>query len=483
MKNKTILLCGSIAAYCSFFYDQYAGINVVLFTAVLIGVLLAMDKTLLYNRSWVLVASGAVITGISALLYGHALACIGNVISLLVLANLSIEKNASMFFAFLQSCFSFFAVPIVRLTNAINRYMSEEDEKIANKNALFSMGNFLKFFIPVVILLVFFFVYKASNPVFSAFVKNINFEISWSFIWFLMTGSYLVYIFFNQYAFEPLLHSDKTKLNQLQGINDKERSLFRTVDVEFGSAILTFSMLNLLLLLVNVLDLQFIFNNDKNVHEYSRYIHQGVNSSIFSVLIAILVTLYFFRGNLNYFTKSKQLRVVALIWIAQNIFLLATCVHKNYSYIYEFGLTQKRIGVYFYLLITFIGLALTWMKITRLKSNMFLVRANTWSVFGVLILSSLVNWNKLILKHNTTYKSSIEREYYLYEVPYTSLPFLLKNWENLPIDQVNDPGDKIFYSQLNQQKKRFLTKFKTQGWQSWNVEDQQIFDEIVQLNK
>jgi hypothetical protein len=71
----------------------------------------------------------------------------------------------------------------------------------------------------------------------------------------------------------------------------------------------------------------------------------------------------------------------------------------------------------------------------------------------------------------------------LYEVPYTSLPFLLKNWENLPIDQVNDPGDKIFYSQLNQQKKRFLTKFKTQGWQSWNVEDQQIFDEIVQLNK
>lgn len=146
--------------------------------------------------------------------------------------------------------------------------------------------------------------------------------------------------------------------------------------------------------------------DEKNIHEYSRYIYQGVNSSVFPVVIAILVTLYFFRGNLNFYSKNKLLGLFALIWVAQNIVLLLTCVHKNYSYIYEFGLTQKRIGVYFYLLVTFIGLSLTWIKISKLKSNAYLVRTNTWSVFTLLVFSSLINWNKVILDYNSTYKLS-----------------------------------------------------------------------------
>lgn len=480
MKRKNIFILISLFAYCLLFYKQSAGINVFLFSILIIAGLLVLDKTLVKSRNWILVAAGVIITSVSAFLYGSTLACIGNVIALLLVANLSTEKESSIFFSFLQSAFSYVAFPFIKIAEIITNWIENDDLKKQERKSFFSVGNLLKFLIPSVILLFFFFVYRNSNPVFANFVNSLHIEISWSFIRFLLVGFFLIYIFFNQYKQNYLIEADKSKGNLLLGVNHSEKTLFRIIDTEFSSAILTFSMLNGLLLIVNLLDIKFILFDDKNIHDYSKYIHQGVNSSIFSVLIAILVTLYFFRGNLNFYAKNKSLKLVALVWIAQNIILLVTCVHKNYSYIYEFGLTQKRIGVYFYLLVTFIGLLLTWIKITQLKSNMYLVRTNTWSLFMILVCSSLFNWNRIILHHNTTYKSTIEREYYLEFLPETSLPFLLNKWEKLPIDRHSYPGDRVFEKQLKKQVKKFIHQYEAKGWQSWNLEDDRIYREIQQ---
>lgn len=478
MKKKNIFILISLFAYCLLFYQQSAGINVLLFSILMITGLLILDKTLIKNKNWILVAIGVVITSVSSFLYGSTLACIGNVIALLLFANLSAEKESSLFFSFLQSAFSYIAFPFIKIAEIITRLIENEKLEKQGRKSFFSIGNLLKFLIPTVVLLFFFFVYRNSNPVFANFVDSLHIEISWNFIRFLIFGFFLIYIFFNQYSQKSLIQTDKTKGNVLLGTNNSEKTLFRAIDTEFSSAILTFSMLNGLLLIVNLLDIKFIFFDEKNIHDYSKYIHQGVNSSIFSVLIAILVTLYFFRGNLNFYSKNKSLKLVALLWIAQNIILLLTCVHKNYSYIYEFGLTQKRIGVYFYLLVTFIGLVLTWIKITRLKSNMYLVRANTCSLFVILVCSSLFNWNRIILNHNTTYKSTIEREYYLDCLPEISLPFLLNKWEKLSIDHYSDPGDRAFEKLLMKQKKKFIDDYRAKSWQSWNLEDDRIYKEI-----
>lgn len=480
MKRKNIFILISLFAYCLLFYKQSAGINVFLFSILMIVGLLAFDKTLIKNGKWVLVAIGVMVTSVSAFLYGSTLACIGNVVSLLLLANLSAEKESSLFFSFIQSAFSYIISPFIKIAASITLLIENEELEKQGRKSFFSVGNLLKFSIPSVILLFFFFVYRNSNPVFANFVDSFHIGISWNFISFLLFGFFLIYIFFNQYKQGCLIEADKSRGNLLSGINPSEKTLFRMIDTEFSSAILTFSLLNGLLLIVNLLDIKFILFDDKNIHDYSKYIHQGVNSSIFSVLIAILVTLGFFRGNLNFYAKNKSLKLVALVWIAQNIILLLTCVHKNYSYIYEFGLTQKRIGVYVYLLVTFIGLLLTWIKITRLKSNMYLVRTNTWSLFVILVVSSLFNWNRIILDHNTTYKSTIEREYYLEFLPEISLPFLLNKWEKLPIDRHSYPGDRVFEKQLKKQVKKFIQRYETKDWQSWNLEDDRIYREIQQ---
>lgn len=238
-------------------------------------------------------------------------------------------------------------------------------------------------------------------------------------------------------------------------------------------------LLNILLLLVNVLDIQFIFSGKNDSPEaYSSYVHQGIISSIFSVLIAIFVMLYFFRGNLNFAARNKTVKLLALAWIILNAILLLTCFHKNFSYIEACGLTPKRIGVYFYLFLTFIGVITVWIKITGLKSNLFLVRMNTWSIFATLTFSTLFNWNKIILDHNVSHKATLGREYYLMTLPETSLPFLIENWESLPAMFEYRNSNQDFAALLNEQKALFIYKHKKAGWQSWNLEDQRIYRAI-----
>lgn len=475
MKKKTIFLLISLIVYCCLFYQQSIGVNVLIFNGVVIICLGMLDTSLLKQKNWCLVAASALMTAIGAFLYGSVLACVGNVIALLLLANLSREKEASLFYALIQTGFSYIVSPLILLVKGVDKLtdVSDKESRVFNM----TVGTVLKFLIPTVILLFFFFVYKASNPVFSNFINQFEINISGDFIRFLLVGGFLLYFFFNQYSHAPLVNKDRMDLNFLERINEKEISLFRSIDTEYSSGVLMFILLNGLLLLVNGLDLQYILFAEKDIHLYSDYIHQGINSSIFSVIVAILVTLYFFRGNLNFYSKNKTLKRWALIWIGQNILLLFTCIHKNYSYIDAFGLTQKRIGVYFYLLITLIGLTLTWIKITRMKSNTYLLRTNIWSVFSVLVVSSLFNWNRIILHHNTTYQSSIERDYYLENLPQTSLPFLLNNWERLPTDRYGW-ADWSFKEELIKKKKHFLKKYHQKKWQSWNLEDDRIYREI-----
>lgn len=480
MKKKIVLLIISVIAYCYLFYGQSTGVNALIFDFLLITALLILDSSLVKSRAWVIVAAGTLVAGTGALLYGNFLSAFGNVFSLILLAHLSVHKTSSLVFSLMQSFWSYITIPYY----VIERLSEPLEEKPASESK-FSIGNLLKFTIPVLVLLIFFAIYRASNPVFDKFVSQIKLDfLSWNFIAFLLCGWVLLYGFFYQKKFGSLISIDQNAGNTLVNQPDKkEFSLFTGLNKESSAAVMTFVLLNLLLLMVNILDLQFILSGQANrIIDYSKYLHQGVNSSIFSILIAILVTLYFFRGKLNFFGKNKQLKWLALTWILLNVILLATCVHKNMSYIDAFGLTHKRIGVYFYLFLTFIGLVTTWIKISNLKSNWFLVRVNMWFLYLALVISSLFNWNQLIIDYNQKHKSTVEREYYFDNLGDTGLPLLNKKWKEMPsVEDYYNPlyiqgGD--FMKMLDVKTRRFIKRHQKESWQSWNFEDERIYQAL-----
>lgn len=490
---KKILLFLSLIAYCFLFYKQSIGINVLLFSMVIVGGIAVLDRQVLKSKNWLLVAGSTLVTGVSAMLYGNFLSLLGNVTALILLANLTLNPQSTLIFTFFQGSLSFLTLPYFGLERIFDPKKNKPEVEKQVESEPYNFASFLKYFIPLLILVVFFFIYRASNPVFDTFIDNLNFDfISWSFVWFACIGFVLLYGFYYQEPFPSIFQKDKQALNTLGlALNPNEQGMFGELKKEMSAARMTFGMLNLLLMLVVVLDLNFIWSGKLNAPmDYSKYVHQGINSSIFSILIAILVILYFFRGNLNRVSDNGMVKKLALVWIFLNTVLLALCVHKNYTYIAECGLTHKRIGVYIYIALTFVGLITTALKIIQLKSNWYLIRINFWTLFFTLVISTTINWNKLIIDYNTKYKSTVEREYYLFQLTDASLPLLKEKWEKMPLS--NDyystyfsviEADKIFQRYLDLKIKQFCKDWEKSSWRSWNKEDERLYRELQKIQR
>ncbi|MEP2237716.1 MAG: DUF4173 domain-containing protein, partial [Maribacter sp.] len=166
-----------------------------------------------------------------------------------------------------------------------------------------------------------------------------------------------------------------------------------------GSIILI--ALNFLLVFFLVTDGIYIFQktNISNA-EYSASVHQGVYALMFSIVLAIILILYFFRGNLNFYKNNQQIKTLTYIWISLNIILIVFTSFKNFTYVEALGLTYKRIGVFVYLLLTLTGLITAYIKVTEIKSFIYLVRTNIATVFTFLIVSAAIPWDRAITHYN-----------------------------------------------------------------------------------
>ena len=135
--------------------------------------------------------------------------------------------------------------------------------------------------------------------------------------------------------------------------------------------------------------------------ELSKQVHTGVNAIIFSNVLAVVIILYFFRGNLNFFDKIKDLKHSTFVWIFLNLSVVMITAIKNIEYIISFGLTYKRIGVLFFLTATLIGLITTFIKVSKIKNLWFLFRKNTQIAFVILIYAFTSSVPRSVISYNS----------------------------------------------------------------------------------
>jgi len=124
---------------------------------------------------------------------------------------------------------------------------------------------------------------------------------------------------------------------------------------------------------------------------------------------------YVFQGNLNFIRNNQKLKTATILWIVQNVFLLSSVAVRNQYYVQELGLTYKRIGVFIFLTIVFVGLICLLIKVVKTKSFFFLARMNSISVLLILSLSTAIPWDQVIVEHNLKSKSieSVDMYYLL----------------------------------------------------------------------
>jgi hypothetical protein len=172
---------------------------------------------------------------------------------------------------------------------------------------------------------------------------------------------------------------------------------------EWLAAVVSFGLLNALLLVVNAVDINWIWLGFEPAKDFdlTQFVHEGTYVLIFSILLAAGIMLWFFRRNLNFYQPGLPLlRWGATLWVLQNVVLAISVGLRNYYYIVYTGLAYKRIGVYGFLLLTLFGLVTVLLKIWQRRSAFNLIRLNSWAAYALLLGLAAGNWEIWIAEYN-----------------------------------------------------------------------------------
>jgi hypothetical protein len=251
--------------------------------------------------------------------------------------------------------------------------------------------------------------------------------------------------------------------------------------------VLLLGLLNLLVLSVNGIDVYYLYilqQLPKGL-SFSDYVHDGTNGLIVSIVLAIAVILFYFRGHLNFSTSNKTAKLLATGWVVQNIVLVVTTAQRNWFYIAEYGLTHKRIGVCVFLWLCVAGLALTLIKVVKVKANWFLFRKNAWVVYVTLVVVALINTDALIARYNVQLAWQNEKPvdgYYLNSLSNNTLVALFECYN---VDKTLPENKRVFSSYLvSQMKSRYYAVLnREENWQSYNYNTYLINSKVPAIIK
>jgi hypothetical protein len=487
MKKNDYLLLTATGAYSILFYQQNAGINFLLFNMVLLAILIIKNVNLLKSKKWLWSALMCLISAICIYIHSSALSIIANVCSLLLLSAVSFNVVTSSLFSFFFSCYSVaFSVAHI-VIDAVQRFQVKPDSNVPKKG--------YKILATVLVLLLsilFFNMYKDANPLFAENTKWINLDfISIGWIGFTFSGFLIVYGLLNSKVIAPLeiWENNISLVNQPALENQETKKRFET---ERYAGLLLFVLLNLMLIVLNIGDIQTLYFNGglpKNV-THSDFVHNGVGQIIFCIIIATSLIMYLFRAEFAAVKNNRALLAGVYLWIIQNVLMLSSTAFRNQIYIQDFNFTYKRIGVYVWLILAACGLCIMFWKIYKRRSNWYLVRMNVALWFSVLVMSSCVNWDKLITNYNIYNKPLSQVDfYYLFSLSDANIPELITVAKRSDFSAINAKlknytGERIgrYHTEtygilLNKKINHYLADY-TNDWRSFDLRDRQITESI-----
>ena len=155
---------------------------------------------------------------------------------------------------------------------------------------------------------------------------------------------------------------------------------------------LSLIVFNAVFALQNGLDLAFLWSGaplpgDMGLAEYA---HRGAYPLIVTALLAGLFVLIALRPGSD--TASKPLvRRLVVVWIAQNMVLVASSLLRTADYIEAYALTRFRIAAMIWMALVAVGLVLICWRMLAGKSAHWLINANAMAALGVLAAISVVD--------------------------------------------------------------------------------------------
>ncbi|WP_052158278.1 DUF4153 domain-containing protein [Lacinutrix jangbogonensis] len=450
--KQTIIIISSLL-FSTLFYGQSIGLNLSLFSLLALVILIIGNPNTFKNKTILMYAGLYIITAVLVFFQNSIVAIITNCIAFFTLVGSISQSKSSVFVNWLNGIYTTTAGFFHR-----NFDYDEKKEQPKLKQDIDILQWVKLIGIPLIFSIVFILLYKNGNTVFNDLISKINFKfINLQWVLFSVLGYYLFNNIINPVQVESATTSDLETGNTLiQTENFSEENLKK--EKQLGTTLML--LLNVLIVFYLVTDIIALNSGTtSNAVVLSSQVHSGINALIASIIIAIVIILYFFRGNLNFYKDTQALKNLSFAWIILNAALVILIALKNNHYVTAYGFTYKRVGVYIYLLLTFIGLITTFLKVLQTKNLLFLFRMNTQVAFVLLIGLSTVNWDSFITKYNINNAVSLDVNYLIRLS--NNNAFLLNNLRKKgTLGPVNNQA--IFVKH-----KAYLKELNTRNWQEY----------------
>ena len=402
-KHHIILACSLI--FLLLFYKEDLGVNLAIFGLFLTGFVCYFFQDRFSERSHLILVVTSILSCLAFAWYGDFASFLALALSVLFLQFKTQDGK-------LKTVQIFPLIFLNGIASLVRIFMFKQwlpEKKIHNDFAKKLVAFVI---IPTIFLVLFFIVYSFGSNHFSSLFTDYTLDIDIPQLFIIgILGFYISFTFWNYWVPEVCYEKNELLDNDFKNISEiKNQNTFSFLDLDFErkSGVITLVMLNLMLLVFIVTYNYEQFFEVIEKSQLSAATHERVNSVIFSIVMAVGVILFYFKGGFNFDEKAVQLKRLAKIWIFLNGILIVSTIIKNSEYVSFYGLTYKRLGVYAFLALAIIGLIYAFLKIAKQKTNAYLANQMVWYFYGIILLCSYVNWGNLITNYNISVNKGVE---------------------------------------------------------------------------
>ena len=171
----------------------------------------------------------------------------------------------------------------------------------------------------------------------------------------------------------------------------------------YSRSVLILAALNAIFFAANSIDCCFLWAHQGIPQgvTYSQYVHQGTAQLIAATLLSAIVLIFLFNQNKSLSSRTL-LRVFALLWIGQNLFLLTSIALRLKLYVDVYSLTSQRISVLIFLLLVAGGFILLACKIIFERSLLWLLGANAALLFSFFYIIEFADLEAMAAGYNVS---------------------------------------------------------------------------------
>lgn len=499
-KSALVLLTCAVA-FDLLFYQRSLGLNLPLFVLLTFALLLERNgwKGLSHAARWAML--GALWSATMVFLHHTGLAmfmAISGVVAAAAFANEA--RLRSLFYAFAQAVANAVALPAAAVEHAGT---AAGQGKAVRSTWRFGRSVVL----PFIAAVIFFQLYRVGSPKFDAITAGLlNGVGEWlsriveflftAHVLFFLLGAFISAGLLFKCAPHFVLQVEEELSDVLYRVRTRRakwlppRSM-APLERERRMGVVLLILVNILLLVVNVLDIQWLWFGFEVPVGFSlkQFVHEGTWTLIFSIILSMVIVLHLFRKNQNFYARSGSLRSLATLWVAQNLVLGTSVFLRNYHYIDYHGLAHKRIGVIVFLLLVLIGLVTLFVKIRRRKSFFYLARVNAWAAFAVLSGLTSIDLDRAIVRYNLTHANpgEVDIDNYL-ALGDRVLPLLYADMDLVEQQMAQHRSNRVrwvehlepadFKAELDRKRELFMERYERQSWQEWNLADRSTAREL-----